>query len=184
MSSTTLSSLTTYDDYRTLPDDGKLHQIIEGKLYMTPVPTPEHQDILLNLATSIRDFAKKHRLGKVYTAPIDVILSMTDVIQPDIIFVAKDRLRIVTEKNIVDAPDLIIEIISPSTESIDRNKKFSLYEKHGVKEYWLADPARKEIQQYLLKESSYHLTSTSAAAQKLSSEVLAGFSITPSEVFE
>ena len=180
---TTQSRLTTYDDYRHLPDDGKQYQIIGGELYMTPAPTPYHQEISLNIAMTLREFVNEHLSGKIYTAPIDVILSMTDVVQPDLVFVAKDRLNIITKKNIVEAPDLVIEILSENTESIDRKKKMDLYEKHGVKEYWIVDPSQKIIEQFAIKENSFKLHATISKTQKLSAVVLDGFTLTADQVF-
>ena len=181
--STTQSRLTTYDDYRHLPDDGKQYQIIGGELYMTPAPKPYHQEISLNIAATLRDFVKQHNLGKVYTAPIDVILSMTDIVQPDLVFVSHDRLNIITKKSIVEAPDLVVEILSEHTESIDRQKKMALYEKHGVKEYWIVDPEQKVIEQFVIKENSYQLQTTVTGTQKLSSFVLEGLTISTKQVF-
>jgi Uma2 family endonuclease len=180
---TTKSRLTTYDDYRHLPDDGKQHQIIEGQLYMTPAPTTLHQRILLNLFRLIDPFVNKSELGEILIAPVDVVLSMTDVVQPDLVFVAKQRSNIVTKKNIVDAPDLIAEIVSENSEIIDRNKKMALYERHGVKEYWIVDPSAKCVEQYLLNNRRLSLKDTYKDSQKLASVVVNNFTISPSDIF-
>lgn len=183
MSTSTLSRLTTYDDYRHLPDDGKQHQIIGGELFMTPAPSPYHQEISLNLASILNNYVKQYRAGNVYTAPIDVILSMTDVVQPDLVYVSKERLNIITKKNIVDAPDLVVEILSESTETIDRQKKMALYEKHGVKEYWIADPVEKTIEQYLLKDNVLQLQLAAGVSNNLSSVVIEGLAFPVEKVF-
>lgn len=184
MSISTITELTTYDDYRHLPDDGKQHQIIGGELYMTPAPTPYHQQISLNLAFIINSYVKQQKAGSVYTAPIDVVLSMTDVVQPDLVFVAKERLNIITKRNIVDAPDLVVEILSESSETIDRQKKMALYEKHGVKEYWIVDPSGKAIEQYVLKENSFQLEATISGNQILTAEIIEKLTFTADDVFE
>ena len=181
--STTQSRLTTYDDYRHLPDDGKQYQIIGGELYMTPAPSTEHQRILLNLVRKIDPFVRENKLGELLLAPVDVILSMTDIVHPDLVFVSRDRLNIITKKNIVEAPDLVVEILSEHTESIDRKKKMTLYEKHGVKEYWIVDPSKKVIEQLVLKENFYQLHSTVSGTQKLSSVVLDGLTLATEQVF-
>jgi len=183
MATSTLSQLTTYDDYRHLPDDGNQYQIIRGELYMTPAPTPYHQEISLNISVALSKHAKQHDLGKVYTAPVDVILSMTDIVQPDLVFVARERLNIITKMNIVEAPDLVVEILSEHTETIDRQKKLALYEKHGVKEYWIVDPQGKAIDQFLLKENSFQLQTTVSGTQKLSSVVLEKLVLTADDIF-
>lgn len=101
---------------------------------------------------------------------------MTDVVQPDIVFVAKERLNIITKKNIVEAPDLVVEILSEHTESIDRNKKKELYERHGVKEYWMVDPEAKRIEQYVPEQQAFVLKTT-AGTKKLTSILLEGFTL-------
>ena len=180
---TTNSRLTTYDDYRHLPDDGKQHQIIEGQLYITPAPSPYHQEVLLNIASPLREFIQKNNLGKLYTSPIDVILSMTDVVQPDLVFISQERINIITKKNIVDAPDLVVEILSEHNESIDRTKKMSLYERHGVKEYWIVDPSAKSVEQFLLNNSALSLKDTYKDDQNLACVVVNSFTFSPSDIF-
>lgn len=108
---------------------------------------------------------------------------MTDVVQPDLVFVAPERLNIITKKNIVDAPDLAVEILSENTETIDRKKKLSLYEKHGVKEYWIVDPLYKSIEQFLLKEKTFQQQATVSGTQKLSAVVLENLTLTADDVF-
>ncbi|WP_340105172.1 Uma2 family endonuclease [Rhodohalobacter sp. 8-1] len=180
---TTTSRLTTYDDYRHLPDDGKQHQIIEGELYMTPAPTTVHQRVLLNLFRLIDPFVNDNRSGEILIAPIDVILSMTNVVQPDLVYVAQERLNIITKKNIVDAPDFIVEVLSENTETIDRQKKMALYEKHKVKEYWIVDPSEKTIEQFVLKENSFHLRATISGNQNFSSVVLEKLTLAADDIF-
>ncbi|REL38404.1 Uma2 family endonuclease [Rhodohalobacter sp. SW132] len=179
----TLSQLTTYDDYRGLPDDGNQHQIIGGELYMTPAPTTQHQRILLNIFRLLDPFVNENEIGEILIAPVDVVLSMTDVVQPDLIFIARERLNIITKKNIVDAPDLVVEVLSDNTENIDRQKKSVLYEKYGVKEYWIVDSQAKTIEQLVLKKNSFQLLATVSGTQKLSSVVLEKLTLTADDVF-
>lgn len=157
MATTTLTRLTTYDDYRHLPDDGKKYQIIHGELYMTPAPSTFHQRILLNLIRTLDPFVNENNLGEILIAPVDVVLSMTDVVQSDLVFVARERLNIITKKNIVEAPNLVLEIISENIETIYRQKKMELYEKHGVGEYWIVDPDAKTIEQFIQKKEKFKL---------------------------
>jgi Uma2 family endonuclease len=183
MASDVLTKLVTYDDYRHLPDDSKQYQIIRGELYMTPAPTTMHQRIALKLEVKLFEFAEKNKRGEILHAPVDVVLSMTDVVQPDIVFVAKDRLNIITKNNIVAAPDLVVEILSKHTETIDREKKKELYERHGVKEYWIVDPDAEQIEQHLTEKKKLKLHSKVKGKQELTSEVIEGFSIMPEEIF-
>jgi len=130
----------TYDDYVQFPDDGKRHEIIEGDHYMTPAPRRKHQRVSVNLATEMSSFAKRHKLGLVFTAPFDVVLSDENVVQPDLLFVSAARAAIVTEDNIQGVPDIIVEILSESTRRKDEVTKRKLYERFGVQEYWVVDP--------------------------------------------
>jgi Uma2 family endonuclease len=173
----------TYDDYLTLPNDGKRYEIIEGELYMTASPFYAHQRASHELDYLLTDFVKKHDLGEVLTAPFDVVLSMTDVVEPDILFVSKQRLHIITKKNIIAAPDLIIEIISESTAKVDRVQKKALYEKYGVKEYWIVDGEQQSIERFNWKEGSFTQGVVTRAGEIFESQLLKGFSFTVSKIF-
>ncbi len=155
--SETLTQLVTYDDYRELPDDGNQYQIIGGELFMTAAPYSSHQLIARNIFRIIDQHVYKNQLGEALFSPIDVVFSMTDVVQPDILFISNERLNIITEKNIVAAPELVVEILSKSTRNIDRNLKKELYARQGVEEYWLADPESASISQFILKEGKFEL---------------------------
>jgi Uma2 family endonuclease len=103
----------TYRDYAALPDDGRRYEIHDGELSVTPAPSPRHQDVVLNVATVLRAHVAAHGLGKVYVAPIDVILGDTTVVQPDVVYVAADRIALVTARGLEGAPTLVVEILSP-----------------------------------------------------------------------
>ena len=135
----------TYSDYCLLPED-KRYELIGGELYMAPAPLTRHQVILLNLVLLIGPFVRQSNLGRLLPAPVDVIFSDEDVLQPDLIFVAVDREGIVTERACEGAPDLVVEILSPSTRRRDRELKRKVYANYGVKEYWLVDPETESIQ--------------------------------------
>jgi Uma2 family endonuclease len=136
----------TYQDYLHLPDDGKRYQIIEGEVYMVPAPTPAHQTIQGNIYYLLRSFVAVRDLGRVFLAPCDVVLSNEDVVQPDLLFISRERSQIITERNIAGAPDLIVEILSPHTRKLDRILKRRLYARYGVQEYWLVDPATRTVE--------------------------------------
>jgi len=144
----------TYKDYLLLPEDRR-YEIIGGDLFMAPSPKRSHQKISLNMATTIWSFVKTHNLGEVYEAPFDVLFSRHDVVQPDLLFVNRDNLAIVGENNIQGAPDLIIEILSPSTAERDLDLKKKLYARHAVKEYWIVDPDARKVTVYLWKNNDY-----------------------------
>lgn len=130
----------TYEDYCLLPNDGKRYEIIEGDLIVFPSPITAHQNVITNLIYHLSNFVRKHTLGKVYPAPLDVVFSRFNVVEPDLVYISKERSAIVSEKNIQGAPDLVVEVLSESTEQIDRTTKLKLYARFGVKEYWIIDP--------------------------------------------
>ncbi len=173
----------TYDDYLTLPNDGKRHEILDGDLIVTPVPSTEHQEILLNIVELLRGFVRAESKGKVLCAPTDVVFSMTDVVQPDIVFVSKERLHIITKKNIVAAPDFVIEIFSVAIEKMDRVAKKHLYVRCGVKEYWLVDPERQVIEVYALRGREFGPPHIYQASDSLRTALLSNFSFTVGPVF-
>jgi Uma2 family endonuclease len=147
---------TLLEVYRMLPE-GTRAELINDQLFMSPAPTPSHQDSTLDIASQIRGFVMKNKLGKVFISPIDVNLNEKNVVQPDIVFVTKKNLTILKEDGIYGAPDLIIEVLSPGTEKFDREDKRKLYEKFGIREYWIVDPKTKESKGYQLKNSKFVL---------------------------
>lgn len=174
----------TYSDYLIYPSNGKQLQLIEGDFFMTPAPIIFHQDISINLEAIIYEFVAENNLGKVYDAPTDVVLSEEDVVQPDILFIAKDRLNIIKEKNIKGAPDLIVEILSFKTKKMDTVIKRKLYAKHGVKEYWIIDPDKKQIEVLLLAGDKYKSERIYKKGQVLKSKIIAGLKVKVEEVFK
>lgn len=138
----------TYEDYAKLPE-GAPYQLIGGELVMTPSPVPYHQIILMKIGTSIANYVMPKNLGLVLFAPIDVYLEEEETYQPDIIFISNKRMNIVGEKKIEGAPDLVIEILSPSTAYYDLRKKYWKYEEYGVKEYWIVDPDGRSVEVYI-----------------------------------
>ncbi|HLR76985.1 MAG TPA: Uma2 family endonuclease [Balneolaceae bacterium] len=179
----TKEKLVTYDDYLTLPDDGNRYEIIGGELYMSPSPSTIHQRISLKLSTHLNEYIGKKNLGEIFVAPLDVVLSMTDVVQPDLLFITNERSQIISKKNIIAAPDLIIEILSESTEAIDRNRKKKLYEKHKVKEYWIVAPDEKQLEQYILGGDCYQEKKVFKQSEILTSQVVSGFKFPLEKVF-
>ena len=172
----------TYEDYRNTPDDIR-YELHDGELIVVPVPNMAHQGISTTLLRLIDTLVYLRKLGKVFHAPTDVVFSDTEVVQPDLIFVSNERSHILTENNIRGAPDLIIEILSPSTAGRDRTFKRTLYERHGVKEYWMVDPSARNITILLLGESGYELAGIYGEGQTLTSTTLSGFSLDMDDIF-
>ncbi|KRT71552.1 MAG: hypothetical protein XU13_C0044G0006 [Candidatus Rokubacteria bacterium CSP1-6] len=148
----------TYEDYCALPNDGRRYEILEGELFVTPSPSRAHQAFAANLLIALKPFAAAQDLGEVFIAPFDVILEKTSVVVPDLLFVSRQRLGIVTDRGVEGAPDLIVEILSPGTARRDRVEKAQLYARHGVRHYWLVDPDARTVEAFELVEGRYQRT--------------------------
>lgn len=172
----------TVEDYNKLPE-GAPYQLIGGELVMTPSPIPYHQDIILKLGSKLLSFIDNSNLGKVYIAPVDVYFSDTEVYQPDVIFISKKNLKIIGEKRIEGAPDIVIEVLSPSSAYYDLRLKKDLYEQSGVMEYWVVDPVQRKIEIFFNKQDSFELITAVKNEGKVSSTVLKGFTISLQEIF-
>ena len=143
----------TYDEYVLFPDDGRRHEIIDGRHFMNPAPSPMHQYVSRHLQFQLYQQLELSGLGQVINAPIDLQLSNWDVVQPDIVVVLNDN-PIITARGIQGIPDLVIEILSPSNSNHDRQLKLRLYEQAGVPEYWIVDPAERGVFRYQLSEKN------------------------------
>ena len=183
VTTTKLRTKLTYEDYRNTPDDER-YELIDGELIMSPSPREAHQYADVELGATLHTFVKLRNLGRVYHAPFDVVLSDADVVQPDLLFVSRERLHIITENNIQGAPDLAVEILSPSTSARDRGYKRDLYAKHGVKEYWQVDTDAKRITVLSLNpDGNYDVVAVYGVGQTLSSPLLPGFALNLDEIF-
>ena len=131
----------TYEDYIAFPDDGQRHEIVDGEHVVTPSPKSYHQTLLMRISAQLFDQIDKQGMGRVLPSPMDVRLSTVDVVQPDILVVLEPRTHIIEEDYVSGAPDLAIEILSKSTANRDRGIKKTRYERLGVAEYWVVDPA-------------------------------------------
>jgi Uma2 family endonuclease len=148
----------TYEDYARLPDNGRRYEVIGGKLYMSPAPSTGHQELILALAATLRRHVIEFDLGKIYISPIDVILpDLANPVQPDILFIAKERLEMVEENFIAGIPELIVEVLSPGNAAHDRRTKYNLYMEAGVQEYWIVDPEACLADIYTLYEENHYL---------------------------
>jgi Uma2 family endonuclease len=175
----------TYEDYLKI-DDGKQYELIEEELKMVPAPSDKHQNISLNLCLLLATFVRGNKLGVIRDAPLDVILDKTTVVQPDLVFISKERTSIIIEnRGVSGPPDLVIEIISKGSKYADTYKKKDLYEKFGIKEYWLVDPFSESIEVLVIDESKkYELFSEGFAGDIIKSNVLSGLEISVEEVFK
>jgi len=172
-----VDSRLTYDDLCLLPNDGKRYEIIEGDLFGTPAPITLHQRVVTRLVAALVVFVEKLRLGEVFAAPFDVVFSLFDVVEPDIVYVSKERASVLTEKNIQGAPDLVVEVLSESTQKIDRTTKLKLYAKFGVREYWILDPFGPTAWLYRRSPEGLNLVASLGPDDELTSPLFPGFSL-------
>jgi Uma2 family endonuclease len=141
----------TYAEFTRLPMSGSTrYEVIDDELVVTPAPTARHQEIVMRLAAGLHAFSHEHGLGKVFPAPLDVIFAEGDYAQPDILFVRRDQSHIVTDRGVEGPPDLVVEVLSPSTASRDRGSKLQRYMHYGVTEYWVVDPEEQTVEVWKL----------------------------------
>ena len=172
----------TYEDYAKTPDDERW-ELIDGELIMAPAPNMEHQSIQSAVGVAIANFVASQELGRLFFSPTDVKLSENDTVQPDLVFVSSERENIITYANIQGAPDLVVEILSPSTARRDWRDKFDLYQSHGVKECWLVDPVSRMVWVFLLTDGVFDEVGRYGEDDTMTSPTLEGFGVDLSEVF-
>lgn len=175
----------TYEDFLLFPNDGKRHELIEGDHFMTPSPTTKHQRVSGNLFNALANFLKSRRDGEVFAAPYDVILSDEDIVEPDLLFISATRAAIITEKNVQGPPDLVVEILSDGTRKLDEVVKRKLYERYGVREYWVVDPDLETVKIHRQTDQGYVRAAELAreANDVLTSPLLQGFQAPLAELF-
>lgn len=180
-----LTARLTYEDYCAWPEDGRRHEIVDGEHYVRPSPKRKHQAVSVALTALLHSFARQNRLGQVFAAPFDVLFSDVDVVQPDLVFVAAGNAEIVTEDNIQGAPDLVVEILSESSRKYDLVTKRKLYERFGVREFWVLDPLLETATVYRLEDGAFRrLPELSAEAEDtLSTPLLPGLVLPLTSLF-
>jgi Uma2 family endonuclease len=145
----------TYDDFLHFPNDGRRHEIIDGEHYVTPSPNLRHQRIARKLLSLLDAHVTAQHLGEVFMAPFDVVLTDLDIVEPDLFYISAARAAIVTDQNVRGAPDLVIEVLSPSTHKTDEVTKRKLYDRCGVLEYWVIDPELETVKVYRRSEGAF-----------------------------
>ena len=138
----------TYEDYLLFPDDGKRHELIDGEHYVTPAPKLRHQAVIGRLHLIIGNYLAARPLGQLFLSPLDTIISRFDVVQPDLLYVSQERAAELLHDSVHGAPDLVIEVASKSTRKRDETIKRALYERAGVREYWVVDPEIDVVRVY------------------------------------
>ena len=173
----------TYEDYCAAPAENR-YELLDGELIMVAAPNIKHESVRSLLGHHLSNFIIDHGLGKLFYAPCDVMLSESDVVQPDLLFVSRRREHLLRDgQKVQGAPDLVIEILSPSTADRDRGKKLALYGRHGVTEYWLVDPVAETVSVHRQQAGELVPTETFGRDQTLRSPLLAGLELHLYDVF-
>jgi Uma2 family endonuclease len=173
----------TYASYAAVPDDGQRYEVIDGVLYMAPAPSIDHQSANNLFAFYLTMHVQLPGLGRVYSAPCDVELAPNVVVQPDVIVVLADNQGVITPSRIVGAPDLLVEIASPSTATYDRSRKLRAYEQAKVTEFWIVDPIARTVEVLLLQQDSYRSQGVFAGQALLPSRVIPGLPVQVQQFF-
>ena len=175
----------TYRYLLTLPDDRNRHELIDGVHYVTPPPITLHQIIVGNLYFGLRGHLERYGGGQLFVAPVDVVFTIYDVVEPDLLFISDARRRVLTAKNVQGAPDLVVEVLSPSTRRRDEGRKLDLYDASDVIEYWIVDPSAEVFRIYRRRDGQLkraeELTNEAGAAVR--SPLFPGLSLSLGRVF-
>ena len=176
-------TLVTYEDYRDMPEDER-YEIIDGELIMAAAPSVVHQMIQDNIGHPLGAFIRANGLGRMFSAVTDVLLSDINVVQPDILFVSRARASIMTYSAVRGAPDLVVEILSPSTAQYDKVRKRELYARFRVPEYWQADSDALEVTVLTLAGDDYDVAGVYKMGDTLVSPNLPGFALAVDDIFD
>jgi Uma2 family endonuclease len=170
-------------DYAALPEGGPRHQLVNGRLIMAPSPSDFHQDIAGTIYRIIASHLDEHPIGYARIAPLDVYLGEHDVYQPDVIFVSKARRSILQDHGIEGGPDLVVEVLSPTTRQLDEGTKRKVYAVSGVRELWLVDPESGQVRVFELKKNSSRPARTCSSPDSFTSALLPGLEISCQRIF-
>jgi Uma2 family endonuclease len=176
----------TYADLETFPEgDGKRYEIIDGELFVTPSPNVRHQAVLKELVWSIESHLREHPLGTLFFAPLDVVFSDDNVVEPDLLYVSRARAERMTKKNIQGAPDLVVEVLSESTRRTDEIRKRKLFERYDVVEYWIVDPELDAVKVFRRRQGRFDRVAelTFEANDTLTTPLLPGLEIPLARIF-
>jgi Uma2 family endonuclease len=175
----------TYEDFLNFPNDRTRHEIIDGDHHVTPSPNTRHQRVSMALALMLGSYLKQHAIGEVFTAPLDVVLSDLDVVEPDLLYISRERVASITDQHVRGAPDLVMEILSLGTRKTDEVTKRNLYDRFGVKEYWIVDPDLDTIKVYRRSGGGFGPAAelTAEACDTLTTPLLAEFSVSLTDLF-
>lgn len=170
----------TYADFRRFPNDGQRHELINGEHVVTASPNIRHQELSVRLVVAFASFLERNPAAVVFHAPLDCVFSFFDVVEPDLLVVTNDQREILTKRNVRGAPALVIEILSPESSARDKRSKRALYERVGVREYWVIDPDNNTISVHRLEKPGrfrFPEMVSAANADSLTTPLLPGFTL-------
>jgi Uma2 family endonuclease len=176
----------TYDDFLLFPDDGKRHELIDGEHYVTPSPNPRHQRILGKLYLAIGNYLRANPIGEVFFAPLDVVMSEHDVVEPDLLYLSRERAaQVLVPEHVRGAPELVVEVGSKGTRKRDETIKRALYDRAGVTEYWVVDPEIDVVRVYRKGADGFErpVELRREAGDTLTTVLLPGLEISLVEIF-
>jgi Uma2 family endonuclease len=174
----------TYEHYLELPNDGNCYEIINGELYVSPAPSIKHQRVSFRLSLALGNHVEAEDRGEVFTAPSDLVLANLSIVQPDLLFIGKGRLGILTDANVQGPPDLVIKIISPSSTKTDQDTKRTLYEQYEVQNYWIFEPLERWVRAYALgADGAYELVAEAYGDETFSAPPFANLAIRLSDIW-
>jgi Uma2 family endonuclease len=173
----------SFADLERAPEDGRRYELYDGEVYVVPAPIPRHQVVQHTVAEALRALCRQHG-GFAVGSPIDIVFSEYDVLQPDVVFFRPERAHLVDlDYAIRHAPDLCVEILSPSTEATDRGRKLQMFARYRVPEYWIVDPVNETIEVHRLEGGGYVLAQCASADDEISSTVLPGATFRAGRIF-
>src|SRR5437773_7938132 len=173
----------TYEDFATLPDDGKRYELHEGELSVSPAPTPRHQSVIGNLFLIITPHVRASGRGQIFLSPFDCIMTNITVVEPDLVYVDEERRRLISERALEGSPSLAIEVLSPSSITIDRHRKMALYAAHDVTWYWIVDPDALRIEAYRLQAGTYRVEGVLEGAEPRALPPFADLPLEPAAIW-
>jgi Uma2 family endonuclease len=175
----------TYDDFLLFPDDGQRHELIDGEHFVTPTPISRHQLIAGNIFFHVRAYLESRPIGTIIGFPLDVILSRHNVVEPDLLYVCNERRGEILKDWVRGAPDLVVEIASPRTKRRDETIKRDLYERFGVKEYWIVNPHAGAVRVYRADGGGFGspVDFTLAAGARVTTPLMPGLELPLAAIF-
>ncbi len=173
----------TYRDYEALPNDGKRYEIHDGELYVTAAPTSDHQIVSMRLSAFLHGHVEARQLGIVLAAPLDVILADTTILQPDIVYLDRERRPALHQRGVDGPPTLVVEILSPSTALTDRGTKRQLCARYVVRHFWIVDLDARAIEAYALRGADYVLAAVASGSEPLDLPPFSGLGLIPDSLW-